>query len=62
MLFYCWTIVCDAGPTIGVTFSRYRYRIYFFHPLEVVSRFRDPQRQVGDKYTLLFNLIPEICK
>ena len=25
-----------------------------FHPLEVVSRYRDPQLQVGEKYTFLF--------
>ena len=33
-----------------------------FHKLEVVSRFRDPQLQVGEHYSYLFNLIPNICK
>ena len=27
-----------------------------FHPLEVVSRYRDPQLQVGENYSYLFNL------
>ena len=26
-----------------------------FHPLEVVSRYRDPQLQVGENYSYLFN-------
>ena len=29
-----------------------------FRPLEVVSRYRDPQLQVGDNYSCLFNLRP----
>ena len=36
-----------------------------FHPLEVVSRYRDPQLQVGEEnraYSYLFNLRPNICK
>ena len=32
-----------------------------FHPLEVVSRYRDPQLQVGENYSYLFSLIPNIC-
>ena len=27
-----------------------------FHPLEVVSRYRDQQLQVGENYSYLFNL------
>ena len=27
-----------------------------FHPLEVVSRYRDPQLQVGGNYSYLLNL------
>ena len=27
-----------------------------FHPIEVVSRYRDPQLQVGENYIYLFNL------
>ena len=33
-----------------------------FHPLEVVSRYRDPQLQVGENYSHLFNLRPNIRK
>ena len=33
-----------------------------FHPLEVVSHYRDPQHQVGEYYLYLFNLKPNICK
>ena len=32
------------------------------HPLEVVSRYRDPQLQVGENYSYLLNLRPNICK
>ena len=32
------------------------------HPPEIVSRYRDPQLQVGENYLYLFNLIPNICK
>ena len=31
-----------------------------FHPLEVVSRYREPQLQVGENYRFLFNLRPDI--
>ena len=34
----------------------------FFHSLKVVSRYRDPQLQMGENYSYLFNLIPNICK
>ena len=33
-----------------------------FQPLEVVSRYRDPQLQVGENYSYLFNWRPNICK
>ena len=33
-----------------------------FHPLEVVTPYRDPQLQVGEHYSYLFNLRPTICK
>ena len=33
-----------------------------FHPLEVASRYRDPQLQVGENYSYLFNLRTIICK
>ena len=32
------------------------------HPLEVVSRYRDPQLHVGEKFSYLLNLTPNICK
>ena len=33
-----------------------------FHPFEVVGRYSDPQLQVGENYSYLFNLRPNICK
>ena len=33
-----------------------------FHPLEIVSRYRDQQLQVGANYTDLFNLRQNIFK
>ena len=33
-----------------------------FHPLEVVSRYRDPQLQVSENYSSLLNLKPNISK
>ena len=37
--------------------------IYFnFHPLEVVSRYRDPQLQVAENYSYLFNLRTNVFK
>ena len=33
-----------------------------FQPLEVVSRYRDPQLQVAENYSYLFNLSPNIYK
>ena len=33
-----------------------------FHPHEVVSRYRDPQLQVGENYSYLPNLRPNIRK
>ena len=32
----------------------------YFHPLEVVSRYRDSQMQVGKNYLYLFNLSTNI--
>ena len=37
------------------------YLFLVYHPLEVVSRYRDPQLQVGENCTYLFNLRPNIC-
>ena len=33
-----------------------------FHLLEAVSRYRDPQLQVGENYSYVLNLRPNICK
>ena len=33
-----------------------------FHPLKVVSPYRDPQLQVVENYSYLFNLRTKICK
>ena len=33
-----------------------------FHALEVVSRHRDPQLQVGEHYSYLFIFRPNICQ
>ena len=33
-----------------------------FQPLEVVSRYRDPQLQVAENYKYLINLNSNICK
>ena len=33
-----------------------------FQPLEVVSRYRDPQLQVAENYADLLNLRPNICE
>ena len=33
-----------------------------FHPLEVASRYRDPQLQVGENYPYVVNLGQNICK
>ena len=33
-----------------------------FHPLEVLSGYRDPQLQVAENYSYLFNLSRNICK
>ena len=33
-----------------------------FHPLEVVSRYRDSQLQVAENHSYLFNLSTNICK
>ena len=33
-----------------------------FHPLEFVSHYHDPQLQVSENYSYLFNLSTGICK
>ena len=54
-----------ANQSLGIInfFNLYplSYLFLIFHPLEVVSRYRDPQFQVGENYSCLFNLRPNIC-
>ena len=33
-----------------------------FQPLKIVSRYREPQLQVAENYSYLFNMTPDICK
>ena len=35
---------------------------FHFSQSEVVSRYREPQLQVGENYSYLFDLRPNICK
>ena len=37
-------------------------KVFFNYPLEVVSRYRDPQLQVAKNYSYLLNVITIICK
>ena len=48
-----------ATLSLQSTFPLYLLSYLNFHPLEVVSRYRDPQRQVGENY-YMFNLRPNI--
>ena len=43
---------------MSLTLKVLHYRIVFFHPLKVVSRYRDPQLQVGKKNYIMRNLNP----
>ena len=49
---------------LNKTINRYPAELIYlnFHPLEVASRYRDPQLQVAEKYSYLFNFRPNICK
>ena len=64
MLVQCWTTVCDAGLTLnqhrvniwcllGYCVNPLTAKLFNlnFHSLEVVSRWRDPQLQVSEKYS-----------
>ena len=45
---YCWTN--NLSPCVNVN-------IYFnFHPLEIVSRYRDPQLQMSENYFFQFEI------
>ena len=47
-----------------MSISPYPAKLLYVHfqPLEVVSRYRDPQLQVGENYTYLFDLRSNISK
>ena len=44
---------------MSVLFTFYSAKLIYWHfqPLQVVSRYRDPQPEVVENYTYLFNLI-----
>ena len=44
MLVYYWDDAIDGGTRINPLTLKYNLN---FHPLEVVSRYRDPQLQMG---------------
>ena len=65
----CTLINLNQNIIILIFRERIRSRINFFplsylnfDPLEVVSRCRDPQLQVCEKYSYLFNVRSIICK
>ena len=45
-----------------IPFPLFCYIYLHFHPLEVVSRYSDPQCQVLENYSYVFNLRPDIYK
>ena len=49
---------------IGLKVNHYPAKVIYLNiqPLEVVSRYRDPQPLVGENYVYLFNLRPNIYK
>ena len=51
-------------PVIRRSVNPYPTKLIYlnFKALEVVSRYRDPQPQVLEKYSYLFNLRPTVCK
>ena len=55
LLIYILYIYFNFHPPVKLT-------ILNFHPLEVMSCYRDPQLQVCENYSYLFNLRSNICK
>ena len=51
-------------PYVKSTFNPYPVYLLQFQPLEVVSRYRDPQPQVAENYSyfFMFDSSPNICK
>ena len=52
-------VVCHPFLLIAVNLFNF---YSFFYPLEIVSRYRDPQTQVAEKYSYLFIVRSNICK
>ena len=44
------------GYSLNSSIQLFKLNYLNFHPLEVVSRYRDPQLQVDENYSCLFNL------
>ena len=52
--FGCYMVTLNHYPTKLIHLN--------FQPLEVVSRYRDPQLRVAENLSYLFNLGTDICK
>ena len=57
--FKCYCSVNHDDPAV-LTNHLLSYFINFFQPLEVVSRYRDPQLQVAENYSHVFDRRPYI--
>ena len=44
------------GLLLAWPYKKYKYIYLNFHALEVVSRYRDPQLQVGENHSYFYNL------
>ena len=56
--FYCVTVSMNGNSDINPLIAVLSY--LNFDPLEVASRYREPQLQVGENYSYSFNLRPNI--
>ena len=59
------TMKYGGGFLYNLVFTEWRHCVSqnkSIHPLEAVSRYRDPQLQVAENYWHLFNLAPNIYK
>ena len=62
-----WIInLCRVGQFLGrhLAFNPFPAELSYlnFHPLQVVSRYRDPQLQAGENYVYLLNFRPNDSK
>ena len=78
MLVQCWLTVCDASSTFKQPYKKNKemtrgypachpaipakLMYFYFQPLKVVSRYRDPQLQVAENYSYLLNLSTNFSK